>query len=110
MKIIQSKSHKQAGYTVLPSIDQDQYSNREKEGLEGPFRLRSGKVVYYDAKEGKYYDPGSDMYLEHDDYEAHNKDRNVIAASKKKKGRCWKGYEPTPGKEPYSDGSCRPKD
>ena len=29
---------------------------------------------------------------------------------KKKKGsRCWSGYEPTPGKEPYSDGSCRKK-
>jgi hypothetical protein len=23
-----------------------------------------------------------------------------------KKGRCWKGYKPTPGKEPYSKGSC----
>ncbi len=21
--------------------------------------------------------------------------------------RCWKGYEPTPGKEPYSKGSCK---
>ena len=21
-------------------------------------------------------------------------------------GRCWKGYKPTPGKKPYSDGSC----
>ena len=27
----------------------------------------------------------------------------------KKKGRCWEGYEPTPGKAPYSDGSCRKK-
>ena len=27
----------------------------------------------------------------------------------KKSGRCWKGYEPTPGKEPYSDGSCQKK-
>ena len=27
----------------------------------------------------------------------------------KKSGRCWKGYEPTPGKTPYSDGSCRKK-
>lgn len=25
------------------------------------------------------------------------------------KGRCWKGYEPVPGKEPYSEDSCRPK-
>lgn len=27
---------------------------------------------------------------------------------KKKKTRCWKGYKPTPGKKPYSDGSCEP--
>ena len=27
----------------------------------------------------------------------------------KKSGRCWKGYEPTPGKKPYSDGSCQKK-
>jgi len=24
----------------------------------------------------------------------------------KKKGRCWTGYKPVPGKEPYSPGSC----
>lgn len=29
---------------------------------------------------------------------------NVLA----KKDRCWEGYEPTPGKQPYSKGSCRP--
>lgn len=27
----------------------------------------------------------------------------------KKQGRCWEGYEPTPGKKAYSDGSCKPK-
>lgn len=25
----------------------------------------------------------------------------------KQENRCWKGYEPVPGKKPYSDGSCR---
>lgn len=25
------------------------------------------------------------------------------------KKRCWKGYEPTPGKKPYEEGSCKPK-
>lgn len=25
------------------------------------------------------------------------------------KSRCWEGYEPTPGKKPYEEGSCRPK-
>lgn len=24
------------------------------------------------------------------------------------KSRCWEGYEPVPGKKPYSDDSCRP--
>ena len=23
--------------------------------------------------------------------------------------RCWKGYEPTPGKKPGEKGSCKPK-
>lgn len=28
---------------------------------------------------------------------------------KAKKGRCWPGYEPTPGKKPGAKGSCKPK-
>ena len=32
--------------------------------------------------------------------------RLTEAAKAKKKGRCWKGYKPTPGKKPYSKGSC----
>ena len=31
---------------------------------------------------------------------------SLYEESKKKKGRCWTGYKPTPGKEPYSPGSC----
>lgn len=31
-----------------------------------------------------------------------------ILLEKKKKGRCWKGYKPTPGVEPYAKGSCKP--
>jgi len=30
-----------------------------------------------------------------------------LADELKKAGRCWEGYEPTPGKKPYSKGSCR---
>ena len=26
-----------------------------------------------------------------------------------KQNRCWPGYEPVPGKEPHSQGSCKPK-
>lgn len=31
--------------------------------LEGPFKMKNGRVVYYDPKEGKYYDRRTDMYL-----------------------------------------------
>ena len=39
------------------------------------------------------------------------KKSHVKKASKKaeKVGRCQTGYEPTPGKKPYSKGSCKPK-
>ena len=47
-------------------IDTDRYPKRK--GLEGPFRSKkTGKVFYYDPKEGKYYDPNSDIYLDVDD-------------------------------------------
>lgn len=32
----------------------------------------------------------------------------LSALNKEAKGRCWNGYEPVPGKEPYSDDSCKP--
>ena len=47
----------------MTPIDKNRFPNREKEGLEGPFRSRkSGQVYYYDKKAGKYYDPLSDMF------------------------------------------------
>jgi len=32
----------------------------------------------------------------------------LLELSKLAAGRCWKGYEPVPGKQPYSNDSCRP--
>jgi hypothetical protein len=53
------------GGRVVTPIDRDRFPNREKEGLEGPFRSKkSGQVYYYDKKAGKYYDPLSDMFLQ----------------------------------------------
>jgi hypothetical protein len=43
----------------------DKYQARK--GLEGPFNYPNGQVLYYDPKEGKYYDPTTDFYVEHDD-------------------------------------------
>lgn len=36
----------------------------ERPGLEGPFNF-SGRIVYYDKKEGKHWDPRTDFYLSH---------------------------------------------
>lgn len=75
-----NKKSVKEGYRVLPKIDTERYTNLEDEGLEGPFRLNSGKIVYYDPKEGRYYDRDSDMYLSHDEYEAHNRPRDFKEA------------------------------
>lgn len=45
--------------------------------LEGPFRYRDGRVLYYDAREGRYYDPLRDMYLEVDDMPDMSGDRHT---------------------------------
>jgi hypothetical protein len=55
------------GYRVTRGIDRERY--QERPGLEGPFQTASGKVVYYDAKQGEYYDPDTDMYISYDDYQ-----------------------------------------
>lgn len=56
----------QEGYKVLPPIDRERYP--EVPGLEGPFRTLSGAVVYYDPKEGSYYDKDRDVYLSYDEF------------------------------------------
>ena len=59
------------GYKILPPIS-DKYQSRS--GLEGPFSTLSGKVVYYDPKEGKYYDPDTDTYMSYDEFQNYDKD------------------------------------
>lgn len=56
------------GYTVMPRLE-DKWQPRK--GLEGPFVYATGKVLYYDPKEGRYWDPTTDFYLEHDEVALH---------------------------------------
>lgn len=58
------------GHSRLPAMDAERYG--ERSGLEGPMRARNGKVVYYDPKEGQYYDPDTDIYISNDDWEKMN--------------------------------------
>ena len=58
------------GYTILPPMDKEKYQARD--GLEGPIPTKSGKVLYYDPKAGKYYDPDTDTYIEYDDWKQYD--------------------------------------
>lgn len=51
-------------YTVIPDacVGYDQ-----RKGLEGPFNF-NGIVLYYDPKEGAYYNPKTDFFLTYDEF------------------------------------------
>ena len=66
---------------VVPNIDKEKYTDLSDEGLEGPFRMKNGQVLYYDPKEGKYYNRDTDMYVDYDDYRAMNEDDNQDVAA-----------------------------
>ena len=59
------------GYKVQNTVDamRDNYGPRK--GLEGPFNF-SGRVLYYCNKEGQYWDPRSDFYVEQDEMDMIN--------------------------------------
>lgn len=57
------------GYKVLADkfeMDEMRVKYGPRRGLEGPFNF-SGRVLYYDNKEGLYYDPRSDFYVDNDE-------------------------------------------
>jgi hypothetical protein len=60
------QEHKMAYKVVADRYQMDQMREKygPRKGLEGPFNF-SGRVLYYDVKEGSYYDPKTDFYVEH---------------------------------------------
>ena len=51
------------GYRVVDTQDAMRNRYGPRKGLEGPFNF-SGRVLYYDNKQGQYYDPTTDFYVE----------------------------------------------
>lgn len=51
------------GYVITRS----NHGYAARKGLEGPFEYANGRVLYYDVKEGKYWDPQTDFYVDHDE-------------------------------------------
>ena len=59
------------GYKVLSVSDNMRDNYFPRKGLEGPFSF-SGRVLYYDPKEGQYWDPRSDFYISNEEMNAIN--------------------------------------
>lgn len=38
-----------------------------RKDLEGPFHYPNGQVLYYDPREGEYWDPRTDFYVARED-------------------------------------------
>lgn len=68
------------------------------------------KFMTGDKKKKKKKDSDDENYTTVKSYKRKRKSQNFSEGKKrrkKKKSRCWSNYKPTPGKEAYSDGSCR---
>lgn len=55
------------GYKVLGKFEDVMQGYEPRKGLEGPFNF-NGRVLYYDPREGKYWDPKTDFYVSHSEY------------------------------------------
>ena len=51
------------GYRVVNGVDAMRTRYEARKGLEGPFNF-GGRVLYYDPREGQYYDPTTDFYVD----------------------------------------------
>ncbi len=50
-----------------------------RKGLEGPFFYANGRVLYYDPREGQYWDPTTDFYVSADEvHELHDQMLNLL--------------------------------
>ena len=68
------------GYKVLDTTDMMRTKYGPRKGLEGPFLFAGGRVLYYDVKEGQYYDPTTDFYVEREEMDMINQQLiNMIA-------------------------------
>lgn len=54
------------GYRVIGKTEDIFQGFGPRKGLEGPFYY-DGHILYYDPKEGQYWDPRTDFYVESDE-------------------------------------------
>jgi hypothetical protein len=83
LKPNQANKENTVGYKVLADkFQMDEMRNKfgPRTGLEGPFNF-SGRVLYYDTKEGQYYDPLTDFYVDQAEMDLiHSRITNILKA------------------------------
>jgi hypothetical protein len=55
------------GYKVLGKTEDLMQGYGPRKGLEGPFVFANGRILYYDIKEGAYWDPKTDFYVDREE-------------------------------------------
>ena len=55
------------GYRVIGRTEDIYCGYTPRKGLEGPFVFGNGWILYYDPRQGQYWDPRSDFYVDHDE-------------------------------------------
>jgi len=82
-RVLFSKQELFMGYKVVADkfqMDQMRTKYGPRKGLEGPFNF-SGRVLYYDNKEGQYYDPTTDFYVEQSEMDLiHSRITDILKA------------------------------
>jgi hypothetical protein len=54
------------GYRVIGKTEDIYRGYKPRPGLEGPFVYANGSILYYDPKEGQYWDPTTDFYVDNE--------------------------------------------
>ncbi len=62
------------GYKVIGRTEELLKGYGPRKGLEGPFIYANGRVLYYDVREGAYWDPTTDFYVEQEEMNQLNND------------------------------------
>jgi len=55
------------GYKVLGKTEELFRGYGPRKDLEGPFVYANGRILYYDPREGQYWDPRTDFFVPNDE-------------------------------------------
>ena len=61
------------GYRVLGKTEDVFKGYEARKGLEGPFVYPNGQILYYDPREGQYWDPQTDFFMSNEDMDNLNR-------------------------------------